>query len=294
MKLKLPASARIHKHETLGSVLSLSTKHSSAEIALHGATVISFVNKDPESRPLFWLSPKASGASGKAIRGGVPLCAPWFGPHPTASTAPAHGIVRTGEWELLRVEECEDESQCATFSMDLPRDTGKGWNHDARAEFVVTIGKTLKMELSIRNTGSEPFMLSEAMHNYFAVSDVRNVSVDGLDNCEYLDFSGDGKRHSHGLGPLTLSGEAAHMFYTGKPVKIVDREWAREISIRGWGAASTVVWNPWDRTASTMSDVGGEWPRFICVENANIPDVSVLLAPNTSHHMGTEIAIAAL
>ncbi len=292
----LPDCAHVAERDNFGPVLVLESPHSRAEIALHGATILSFISEpsSPSSRPLLWLSRRTGSAGGKPIRGGVPLCAPWFGPHRTAATAPMHGLVRTKLWELLRVETLDDGTLRASFELSLPKDCASGWNHDAVASFVVTAGKSLRMELSIRNTGADSFLLSEAMHTYYAVSDVRNVRVEGLENTEYLEFAGDGKRHSHGAGPVVMKGEAANMFYCARPVRIVDEQWGRAIDISSSGAASTVVWNPWESTAAKQADIGEQWPQFICVENANIPDVAVPLRPNTTHHLSAEIAITKL
>lgn len=291
----LPSGASVTERENFGRVLTLSTHDSRVEIALYGATVLSYTANPSEegSKPVLWLSKNTSGANGKAIRGGVPLCAPWFGPHPTAAGTPSHGLVRISEWTLERVEEIS-ETLRATLTLDLPRDTERGWNHNASATFVVTAGEALSMELTVRNMGPSSFLLSEAMHTYFSVSNVRNVRVEGLNDTEYLAFAGDGKRHTHGASALTLTGEAAHMFYTGRPVRLIDENWKRAIYIQGYGAANTVVWNPWEKTAAKTGDILDQWPEFICVENANIPDSALPLPPNTSHHMGTTISVSAL
>jgi glucose-6-phosphate 1-epimerase len=289
----LPRNASISEHGSLGPVLTLATSLSRAEIALHGATVVSFLAnpEDKSGHPLLWLSRDASGANGNPIRGGIPLCGPWFGPHPNVKNAPAHGLARISEWQLLRVEEVDGGALRATFGIDWPKDTERGWNHNASATYIVTAGKSLSLELNIRNTGSDAFLLSEAMHSYFAVSNVRNVRVENLDETEYLDFAGDGRRRTHGKGPFSLKGETTFMFYTGRPVRLVDEAWKRAIDIRSYGAANTVVWNPWDKTAAKTGDILDQWPNFLCVENANIPDAAVSLPPYTSHHMGTVITV---
>jgi glucose-6-phosphate 1-epimerase len=288
----LPKNAFINETDKFGPVLTLAASEGRAEIALFGASVLSYASAS-DSRPVLWLSNNTSVAN-KPIRGGVPLCAPWFGPHQTVKTAPGHGLIRIAPWELLRVEELEGGSLRATLSLDVPRNADKGWNHDAAALFVITVGKTLSMELAIRNTGADSFLLSEAMHTYFSVSDARKVSVEGLDNAEYMEFAGDGKRHKHGVGPVVLTGEAANMFYAERPVRLVDPQWKRAIDIRGFGTANTVVWNPWEKTGTATKDIGEQWPEFFCVENATISDVAIPLPPNTSHHMGTVISVSKL
>lgn len=296
MTRNLPANASFTERDNLGRVLCLSTPDSRAEIALRGATVLSFAPKlaNGDDRSVLWLSRDATAASGKAIRGGVPVCAPWFGPHPNAAGAPAHGLARITDWELLRVEELDGGSLKAVFAADFPKIADKGWNHDVSMTFTVTLGKELEMELTVRNTGTEAFLLSEALHTYFAVSDVRKVRVEGLENIAYLDFAGDGKRHMTNHQPLTLAGETTYMFYSVRPVRLVDEGSSRVISIRGHGAANSIVWNPWEKTASKAADILDQWPGFLCVETANIPDSAILLPPCTSRHMGTTISVESL
>lgn len=287
----LPAGAGLSFHDRLGPVLSLAGPLGQATVALHGATVLSYRPGAGEGmRDLLWLSPRAEARAGRAIRGGVPLCGPWFGPHATVAAAPTHGLLRTREWSLVRVESLEDGALRAEFALTLQPELPVGWAHCAAARFAVTVGATLGLELSFRNTGRAPFLLSGALHTYFAVSDVSRVRIEGLGEREYLDYTGGGVRRWQGPGPVELREESAHMFYSGTPVRLVDPVWRRVINVNSWGAASTVVWNPWARTAGTMADVGDDWIRFLCLETANIPDVAIPLAPATSHHLGAEFS----
>jgi glucose-6-phosphate 1-epimerase len=288
----LPENVSIIERAAMGPVLVIDARGSRAEIALHGATVISFVPTG--GRPVLWLSKNASCESGRPIRGGVPICAPWFGPHPSVKAAPQHGFVRAKAWDLAGVEELSGGELRAEFSTDIPACAKRGWAHEARAEFSVTVGTALSMELVIHNTGEDAFALSEALHSYFFVSDVRNVSVEGLENSDYIDTTGDKLRHNSGNGSLALRRETTCMFFTGKPSRIVDMKWSRAINIHSEGAASTVVWNPWEKTAANMVDIGAQWPEFICVETTNIPALAVTLAPNTSHRLKATISVEAM
>lgn len=292
----LPSGASLVDAAKLGPVLVLNTPAGSARIALHGATVLSYVPAvgPGAGRDLFWVSPDTVAASGKAIRGGVPLCGPWFGPLAQVPQAPAHGLMRTRAWTLERVERVHSESGeglRASLTLALPADTSNGWGHDAAAQLEVMLGDTLQIELTVRNVGSTPFLLSGALHTYFAVSDVRQVSVEGLAGQEFIDFTHGGVRRRAGLEPLRLDREAAEFYLTGAPVVLMDPVWQRRIRLRGWGAGATVVWNPWEQTAAGMGDVGSHWPHFICVENANVPHTAVALSPHQSQHMGVEFSL---
>lgn len=295
-KVQLPPGVSLSEGLLPTPHLVLDGPAGTARIALHGATVLSFVPKKGPSagRDLLWLSPKATSGEGKPIRGGIPVCGPWFGPHPTLSSAPTHGLFRLRSWEVQRAERLEDGALRVELSLSLPPAKDQGWAHAATASFVLTMGEALSMELSVRNTGSTPFVLTEALHHYFAVSDVKNVRVEGLSEREYVDATAGGVRKRHGEGPVALTGEAAHFFLTSAPVRLVDPVWKQVLSLRSWGSSAVPVWNPWEKAGLAQADIGAEWPRFICVETANTPDSAVLLPPSQSHHMGCEISVSSL
>jgi glucose-6-phosphate 1-epimerase len=285
--MNLPPGANLAPHSTGGDALTLTTPGGTALIALHGATVISFVPTG--GRDLIWLSPKATSAGGKPLRGGIPLCGPWFGPHATHPKGPTHGLMRQRPWTLARVEALAEGRLRAEFALELPAEPALGWVHAASARCTVTVGSTVAVELTLRNIGTTPFLASGALHSYLAVGDVRRTRVEGLDDRSYIDFTNGGVRRRHGAGPVVLDREAARFFLTSDPVRVVDGE--RTIAVRSWGHGATVVWNPWDATAATMADLGDGWPGFLCVEAANIPDTAVPLPPHHSHHLGTELGM---
>lgn len=289
----LPSGASLALGSTGSQTLTLATKFATAQIALVGATVLSFVPAG--GKDLLWVSRVATCADGKPIRGGVPLCGPWFGPHPFVKEAPAHGLMRTKLFTLLRVEALEDGRLRAEFFADLPAQKELGWLHNASATFTVTVGATLSMELSIRNNGTSAFALTNALHTYFQVGDVRQASVEGLAEREFVDFNpGGGALRRHGSGPVVMTHEAAHFFINSAPVRLVDPVLGRAITLRGWGSSSSVVWNPWEKTAATLADIKDEWTSFICVENANVPATALSLAPSSTQHLGVEISCAPL
>lgn len=285
--MTLPNGATFGAGPSNTPTLILKTAHSTATIALHGATVLSFVPTG--QRDLLWVSPKANAAAGKAVRGGIPLCGPWFGPHLTNSAAPMHGLMRTRLWTLLRVELLADKRLRAEFQLELPPQRELGWHHSAAATFTLHVGESLQIELSIRNTGTTPFLLSGALHSYFAVSDVRNIKVEGLADREFIDYTAGGIRGRHDHSPVKLNEEMARFFLTDAPVCLVDAGWNRVLNLRGWGHGATIVWNPWDKTAATMPDLGDAWPGFVCIEHANVPDTAVALRPSMTHHLGAEV-----
>lgn len=286
MSLTLPAGTSLASAPYGCDALTLAAPGGTAVVALFGGTVVSFVPNG--GRETIWLSPKATCVGGKPLRGGMPLCGPWFGPHP--AKGPTHGLMRNRLWRLLRVETLADGRLCADLGLDLPPAADLGWQYRAEAMCRVTVGATLTVELTVRNTGVAPFLLSGALHSYFAVSDVRQARVAGLGDREYIDFTGGGMLRRAPPGDVVLDAEAARFFLSSAPVRLIDPGWKRALALRAWGAATTVVWNPWDKTAASMADLGDAWPGFLCVENANIPETAVALPPSHSHHLGVEIA----
>lgn len=272
--------------------LALETAHSTALIALHGANVLSFIPKG--GRDLLWVSPLAKVAPGKALRGGVPLCGPWFGPHATVPTAPVHGLMRTQPWTPLRVEALPSGALRIEFALELPPQRTVGWPYTANALCTVEVGEALSVELTVRNTGATPFMLSGALHTYLAVSDVRHVAVRGLAEREYVDFTNGCVRKRQDAGPVNFTEESARFFLSSAPVTLVDPGLQREINVTTWGGGATVLWNPWPTTAATMPDVGERWPEFVCIEAANIPETAIPLAPSCSHHLGTALRLTSM
>ena len=289
MSITLPSSASLATHARLGSCLHLTTPQGAVTVALHGATVLSYVPTGHAD--LLWVSPDTDAAAGKAIRGGVPLCGPWFGPHQLLAAAPMHGLMRTQAWSLLRVEEIEDGVR-AEFGLALPPDAARGWAHAAEARCTVTLGKALAVELAVRNTGATPFLLSGALHTYLAVGDVRQAAVRGVGDREFIDFTNGRVRRRQPAGDLVLTEESARFYGTVADVELHDPVLRRTVLVASSGHGATVVWNPWDKTAATLGDVGAHWPEFICIEAANIPQTAVLVASATTHHLSTRLALA--
>lgn len=263
----------------------------SAEIFLDGGHVARF--QPAGERPVLWMSEASNYIQGKAIRGGVPVCFPWFGPHPTDSTLGAHGFARFRRWTLERTAELADGRSQVELSFTTDAATRKVWPHDARLSLLVTVGRTLELVFTVTNTGTAPFICAEAFHTYFTVADIKRTEVTGLEGVRYLDKVDPGVRHQQ--GPVTFAGECDRVYeHTGEAV-IVDRVWNRTISIAKRGSASTVVWNPWIAKAAKMVDYGNdEWTGMVCVETANALDAVVVVPPAFSHHLTAIIGTAPL
>ena len=265
-------------------VAEVANAHAISNIVLQGAHVATFQPRGEE--PVIWLSPNAKFAPGKSIRGGVPICWPWFGPHQTDSKLPGHGFARTVPWELLETKALEDGSTLLRFGLIGNDATRAQWPHRSTAQLEVKIGKALRVELITANTGTAPFELGEALHTYFQISDVGNMTIRGLEGCEYIDKVGATTRRTQQDG-IVITGEVDRVYVnTAADCVIEDKGLKRAIRIRKQGSRSTVVWNPWQEKAEKMGDFGEKLHRdMVCVESANALENVVTVAPGETHRL---------
>jgi len=260
----------------------LTAAEAEAEICLLGATVTRY---DAGGRKVLFCSETSKFASGKAIRGGVPVIFPWFGPHPTDAALPQHGFARTSEWLVTEARRTGDGDVVVVLELTASDATRALWPHDFLLRYTVSVGSRLMLTLEVVNRSGEPFQFTEAFHTYLAVSDVRNIRITGLENTEYADKVAGMARKRLPHAPLTLFGETDRVFVnTAAACTLHDPEYG-DIHVSKSGSRSTVVWNPWDK-ADSMADLGGgQWPGFVCIETANALENAVTLAAGASHRM---------
>ena len=289
----LPSSVQLVEPADGLPHLAIATRSATAQVFFHGAHVAQW-RPAGAAAPVLWLSARSYFRDDKAIRGGVPICFPWFGPHPSDPSAPAHGFARLADWTLTGASQEGDGTVALTFVLALDEQATPRWPHRCRVEFHVTIGARLTMMLQVTNTGSDPVTFQEALHTYCAVSDVAQVSIAGLENTEYLDKVEGFARKRHGDAPVRFTGETDRVYVeTTATCRIADPGWSRTIVISKSGSVSTVVWNPWAEKAPTFPDLGAdEWRRMVCVETANVGAAAIRLPPGRTHVMRAEIAIA--
>jgi D-hexose-6-phosphate mutarotase len=236
--------------------------------------------------PVLWTSRKSLFEPGKPIRGGVPICFPWFGPHATDSSAPLHGFVRVLPWTLVAAR--EDAAGSVALDMQL---AGEGvsphWPHPFALRHRLSIGAALRMELEVRNTGTAPFTFEEALHSSFGVGDVRVAAVAGLDGAEYLDKVAGFARRRQPAEPVRFDAETDRIYLDTQAACVLhDPAGRREVTIHKTGSDATVVWNPWIAKARAMADFGDdEWTQMVCVETCNVNVHARTLGPGESHAM---------
>ena len=268
-------------------VAEVTTPEARARIALQGAHVMDY--QIGEEAPLIWLSRDARFAPGKSIRGGVPVCWPWFGPHASNASLPGHGFARTVPWTLVEARLLPDSRLQLAFELIESETTRAQWPHACTLRNTITVGPELEVALTTTNTGTQPFTLGQALHTYFTVGDVAQAGVLGLDGCEYLDKV-DGGARKRQSGALGFSQETDRIYLATRGHCVIqDPALAREIVITSTGSRSTVVWTPWAEKAAKMGDFGADgWKGMLCVENANAADDVVQLAPGETHCLAAQ------
>jgi glucose-6-phosphate 1-epimerase len=264
------------------------------EVYVHGAHVTAF-DKAGEPGVLF-MSGQSLFQADKAIRGGIPVIFPWFGPRQPDPTgkSPMHGFARVSEWA---VESARGGGDVVSVTLSLmPSELSRSlWPHDFKLTYAVTLERdVLKLDLTVTNTGAEGFPFEEALHTYFAVGDVRHASVEGLAHTTYLDKVDNLAEKSQDAAPITFAGETDRVYVaTPATCTINDPGLRRRIVVEKEHSDATVVWNPWVAKAKAMADFGDdEWANMVCVESANVGPHAVTLAPGASHGMRVRISTA--
>ncbi len=256
------------------------TPHSTAAISVFGGQLLSFVPAGGQD--VMWLSPTRQPLP-TPIRGGTPVCWPYFGRQGQGNDVPSHGFVRTVPWELREARREADGTIELTLAPPPLQDLA------LRASMVVRIGRTLEQRLVTENTGTTPVVFTQALHNYFNVSDATAVRVEGLAGLDYLDKYENYATLRRQQGDWTLRDPRdpgrSDRIYTqaGGRYLLHDPGLARTLEITTTGSRSLVVWNPGAEAAAKMADVGEGWRRYVCLEAANAgPDV-IELQPGSSH-----------
>jgi glucose-6-phosphate 1-epimerase len=259
-----------------------------AHVYLHGAHVTHY--RPAGGAPVLFLSSASRFAPGQPIRGGVPVCFPWFAARAGDPAAPAHGVARTATWTLDAVAR-DGEAVDLTLSLEADDATRRWWPHDFALRYRVRVGATLELLLEVENRSAGPVTFEEALHTYLAVSDVAAVSLTGLEGAGYVDKTAGGAAKREGTTPLRLDGETDRV-YEGAPgaCRVDDPGAGRRLVIEKAGSATTVVWNPGPAKGPAIPDLGpGEWRRMVCVETANAHRDAVTLAAGARHAMRAAI-----
>ena len=264
-------------------VAEIDNSLATATISLEGGHVITWWPKH-QSSPVLWVSKLAKFIPGKAIRGGVPICWPWFGAHPTDKKLPGHGYARITPWGVDSVRTLEGGATEIKLTLQENDLSLAHWPHSVCLTATITVGSALTIELTTTNNSDQEITLSEGLHTYFQISDIANISVLGLDGCEYVDLISDNIRRKQ-VGVITFDGELGRIYVNTKATCVIeDPQLNRRIRIEKSGSLSTAVWNPWEATAAKMDDLGANgWRDMVCVESANAVGNPVAVSLGASH-----------
>lgn len=291
-RFEIPGIAKIVDGRAGLPCVRVTSPRASGEIYLHGAHVTSW--KPAGGDEVLYVSSKSKWQDGTGIRGGVPVCFPWFATRAEDPHSPAHGLVRTRTWQLEGITHADHDVTVA-LSSSADDATRKTWFGDYHLLFCAKFGEQLRLELIVTNHGTTTFRFEEALHSYFHVGNAAAAKLRGINGAAYIDKT-DAQRERHQHGDVVLSAETDRIYCnTLATVEIEDPAARRRVLVAKENSRDTVIWNPWSEKAKAMSDLGPhEWRHFVCVETCNVGDHSINLAPTQAHTMTALISLGTL
>lgn len=292
-RLKLHAHVTQTKDENGLQYLEIDNPLATGKIALQGAHIVAWQPKFLQ-HPVLWLSSNARFVKGRSIRGGVPICWPWFGAHPTDSTLCPHGFARVIQWRVQDIDSTPTGATRIILEMLETPEAKRQLSYPYALTVTITIGRRLKIDMSTTNKADHPFVIGEAFHTYLNVSDIGNIKIVGMQDCVYADKLLNYERNVE-HGHLTFDGTEFDRVYVdhNRDCAVHDKGYNRIVHISKSSSNTTVVWNPGPEKAALMADMGvqDEWRKTICVETTNALDNMVVINPNRTHTLSTEYFI---
>ncbi|MEN8147121.1 MAG: D-hexose-6-phosphate mutarotase [Campylobacterota bacterium] len=265
--------------------------HSNAEIYLYGGHLTHFQPKGEAA--LIFDAEKSRVTPPKSVHAGIPICWPWFGVHPTDGTKPQHGFARDKAWTLKSTKALDTKETEVVLTLKDDTHTQTLFPFSFELELTFTIGQTLSIALKTTNTDENSFIITQALHTYFAVSDIDTVSITGVERTPFIDYT-DNKKQKHEEAALQICQEVNRVYIpTISKCVIVDKGLKREIIIEKEGSDSTTIWNPWQK--SGIHDLPEEkYREFVCIETTNALQDAIFLHPETSHIIVQRISVKKL
>ncbi len=270
--------------------ISISNKYAQADICLYGAHILSFTPHN--NMDLLWMSPNSFSQEGKAIRGGIPICFPWFGPHQSDSEKPQHGFGRIMFWDVIETRSEPNGETFIKMQLESSEETRIYWPHDFRAEMTFTIGANLITTLKVINTSTEHFEYGCALHTYYNISAIDHIAIEGLKGTKY--YNQLNLEHATQEESLLKIPDALtrHYLNTESEVIIDDPAFRRKISVKKNGSKVTTVWNPGKETCAGIQDIPNDgYEAFVCIEATNAFDNCISLKPGESHETSAIIGL---
>ena len=266
-------------------VIEIKNEYAKATISLYAGQVLSFQPVN-QAQDMMFLSSQAYYAQGKAMKGGVPICWPWFGPDPEDKGRASHGFVRNRMWGMREIESTQDGSTVVVMGLVDTPETRKIWDFAFDMAIAITVGSSLTIELTTRNTGDKPFEVTQALHTYFRIGDIAQVQVLNLEDTSYLDKVDGGKNKTQ-TGVVSFDSECDRI-YLDVPSQLVidDMALGRKIKITAANSNTAIVWNPWAKISANMADLGDlGYQKFVCVETANAANEIIKIAPGNDYNL---------
>ena len=251
-------------------MIRISNGSAKALISVYGAQVLSFQPHDQIEDVLF-LSRQSEYQADKVIRGGIPVCWPWFGPDPKGLQRPNHGFVRNQFWQITDTEAVSDAETKVSLLFNESFKKENTWRQPFMLLLEITIGASLQLKLTTFNTGEKAFSITQAFHNYFRIGHIKRVKLLGLENCDYFDKLDQGSQKTQNAA-VAVSREVDRVYVdVPNDLVILDPVFKRRIHISSPGTSTAVVWNPWLKMAKKMPDLANlDYQQFICVEAGNV------------------------
>jgi len=280
-------------------LITIENDFASAVISIYAAQVLSYklkpVQQGDTPDDLLFMSDQSYFEAGKAIRGGIPICWPWFGKDANNPDKARHGFVRLMLWDLIETTSLNDGSTQVTLSVKDTKASREIWPYRFKLSLNIVVGKTLKLSLESENRDDVPFTMTQALHSYFSVSDITQVRVDGLDKVSYLDKASVAiKEDNIQSGSVTIDNEVDRIYINSPDtLALIDAAIDRKVIIQSTGSQTTIVWNPWaDLSKQSAELADSAYQQFICVETANAVDDCVEVLPAMSHKMTVEYSVS--
>src|ERR1700683_364547 len=289
-RFEIPGTASVVEGNGGLQKVRVTTPGAAGEIYLHGAHLTSW--KPAGREEVLFLSALSQWELGRAIRGGVPICFPWFGGKADDPKAPAHGFVRTKAWRIESIAQAGDGVTVSMFT-ESDDDTKRWGPADFRLSYRVTFASELRLELVVTNTGKTSLRFEEALHAYHRVGNILDTRVSGLDTVQYIDKT-DSNRKKIQHGEIAIVSETDRIYLnTIDAIKLEDPVLRRRTHVAKENSRTTVVWNPGAQKARSVSDFAdGEWIQMICIETSNVADFALDLAPGQQHEMKAVVSVA--
>lgn len=287
MLFGIPQRVGFRRDDDGNLLVLLTAPGSEAVVGLRGGHVRTW-RRTGGAADVLWLADRRPADPAKRIRGGIPICWPWFGAHRSDPNAPAHGIARSAQFQMVG-SWVDAERTFLQLSL-ADRSALSGALSQCELSLQFTIGEELRVDLTTVNLSVEPVGITQALHSYFRISDIGAVRVEGLEGCAYIDTL-DGWRTREQIGAVTFGGEVDRIYASlGRTIRLVDPGFSRTIRIDCAGSQSAVVWNPWIEKSQRLGDMAeDDYRRMVCIETANAGGDVIALAPALAHRLSAVI-----